>query len=105
MRPALRYLIAVLAGAGIGVGGAAWSVRSGALASGVRLGPWTSGTDFGSAAASARTRAAVALRGLLALPAREARYYNAAVDGAGEPLDGRCTYRVEGDGCRRAGGA
>lgn len=42
------------------------------------------------------TRAVIAMRGLLALPQREARYYNAAVDNSGRPLDGRCQYRVTG---------
>jgi hypothetical protein len=44
----------------------------------------------------------VALRGLLALPAREARYYTAAKDDAGRPLEGRCAYRIKGG---EAGGA
>ncbi len=35
---------------------------------------------------------------LLALPATEARYYTAAVDDAGRPLEGRCTYAINGGG-------
>lgn len=96
MKPWARYVIAVVAGLGAGVGGAAWTVRSGAFGSGVQVGPWRTGSDFGTAAASARTRAIVALSGLLALPAREARYYTATTDDAGAPLDGRCRYRVTG---------
>lgn len=61
-----------------------------------RIGAWSTGTDFGSAEASSLTRAVIALRGLLALPQREARYYNAAVDDAGRPLNGHCQYRVTG---------
>jgi hypothetical protein len=96
VKPWARYLIAVVTGLGAGVGGAAWTVRSGTFASGVEIGPWRTGTDFGTAAASARTRAVVARSGLLALPAREARYYTAATDEVGAPLDGRCAYRVTG---------
>ena len=96
MRPWLRYAICGLAGLAAGAGGAVWRISAGAWGSSVRIGPWTTGTDYGTAEASAYTRAVVALRGLLALPAREARYYNAALDDAGRPLDGRCSYRVTG---------
>ena len=90
------YLICSAAGIALGAGVAVWHVRASAWGSGQHLGPWTTGTDYGTADAGAYTRAVVALRGLLALPRREARYYNAAVDDAGRPLDGRCHYRVSG---------
>ncbi|MEG3150207.1 DUF1214 domain-containing protein [Sphingomonas sp. ZT3P38] len=93
-----RYLIGAVVGILIGTGGAIWSVRAGALGSAERIGPWTTGRDFGTAQASAHTRAVVALRGLLALPATEARYYTAAVDDAGRPLEGRCRYVINGGG-------
>lgn len=96
MKPWARYLVMAVVGVVVGLGLAIWSIRAGAMGGDVRTGPWTSGTDLGTADQSARTRAAVALRGLLALPAREARYYNAAVDDAGRPLEGRCQYRVTG---------
>lgn len=96
MRPWLRYLTCALVGLAAGAGVAAWQVRAGALGSGEAIGPWVTGKDFGTAQASAGTRAVVALRGLLALPASEARYYTAAVDDGGRPLDGRCRYRLSG---------
>lgn len=96
MKAWARYLICGLAGILAGGGAAVWSVRADALGSNTRIGAWTTGTDYGTAQASARTRAVVALRGLLALPAREARYYNAAVDDSGQPLNGRCRYTVTG---------
>lgn len=96
MKPWLRYLTCALVGVVVGTGLAGWSVRAGALGSGVTIGPWMTGTDFGTAQASAKTRAVVALRGLLALPASEARYYTAATDDTGQPLDGRCRYRLSG---------
>ncbi|MBX9813342.1 MAG: hypothetical protein A4S12_02775 [Proteobacteria bacterium SG_bin5] len=96
MRFSVRLLLCAVAGGLIGAGGALYSVRSGALGNQRSLGPWTTGRDFGTAQASRYTRAVIALRGLLALPAREARYYNASVDSAGSPLDGRCRYRLSG---------
>ncbi|WP_052216084.1 DUF1214 domain-containing protein [Sphingomonas sp. ERG5] len=96
MWPWARYAITGVAGILIGAGGAVWSVRAGALGSATSIGPWTTGKDYGTAAASAKTRAVVALRGLLALPATETRYYNAATDDAGRPLDGKCRYLVMG---------
>jgi hypothetical protein len=98
MRPWIRYLICGFLGVLLGVGGAAWNIRIGALGSARTIGAWTTGKDYGTAQASAYTRAVVALRGLLALPASEARYYNAAVDSAGRPLEGRCRYHVTGVG-------
>lgn len=102
MKPFLRYLLCGALGLILGTGAAIWSVRVGAFGSSARIGPWTTGGDIGTADASARTRATVALHGLLALPAREARYYSAAEDDEGRPLDGRCRYRIDGGD---AGGA
>lgn len=96
MRPWARFAVCGVLGVGIGIGAAAYTVRAGALGSGQRIGPWATGTDLGTADQSARTRAVVALRGLLALPAREARYYTASTDDAGRPLEGRCRYRITG---------
>jgi len=96
MKPGFRYAICVLAGLLLGGGAAVRAVRSSSFASGERVGPWRSGGDFGSAEAAAFTRAAIAVHGLLALPAREARYYSTAVDDEGRPLDGRCAYAIAG---------
>lgn len=96
MRTALRWILCLALGLALGSGIAVWRVRSGALGSREMLGAWSTGSDFGSSEASALTRAVIALRGLLALPEREARYYNAAVDDHGRPLNGRCQYRITG---------
>ena len=96
MQPWVRYLICGVAGLALGAGAAVQRVRTGALGASTAIGPWTTGKDFGTTGASAFTRAVVSLRGILALPAHEARYYNAAVDSAGQPLDGKCRYRVTG---------
>lgn len=96
MRNWQRLAICAIAGLVIGGGGAVLSVRAGALGSQNMIGPWVTGRDFGTEQASRYTRAVVALRGLLALPATEARYYTAATDDSGAPLDGACRYIVTG---------
>lgn len=90
------YLILIALGIALGLGLAARTVRGGALGTGEKIGSWTTGRDFGTADQSATTRAIVALRGLLALPASEARYYTAAVDDSGAKLASNCRYRVTG---------
>ena len=96
MKAWLRYTICGVIGIALGGAASIHHIRTGAVGSNRAIGPWTTGGDFGTARASAYTRAVVALRGLLALPAHEARYYNAATDSAGQPLDGKCRYRVSG---------
>lgn len=91
-----RLAICAIAGVVLGGGGAVLSVRAGALGAQNSIGPWVTGRDFGTAQASRYTRAVVALRGLLALPATEARYYTAATDDRGAPLDGARRYIVTG---------
>lgn len=91
-----RLTLCAVAGGVLGVGGAVWSVRAAALGAPTMIGPWVTGSDYGSDKASRYTRAVVALCGLLALPASDARYYNAATDDSGAPLDGKCRYRLSG---------
>ena len=102
MKAWARYLVSAVAGVAAGASGAIWAVQAGGFGSRLRIGPWTTGTDFGSAEAGTWTRAIVARHGLLALPAREARYYTASSDDSGRPLDGRCRYWIRGG---EAGGA
>jgi hypothetical protein len=102
MKTWARYLICAVAGIAAGAGAAVWAVKQGGFGNQAQIGPWRTGTDFGSSDAGAYTRAVVARNGLLALPAREARYYTAARDDEGRPLEGRCRYRISGG---EAGGA
>ena len=95
-RPWFAYVACIIAGLVLGFGWAVHSVRAGSLSSGERIGAWQTGRDFGTMDQSASTRAVVALRGLLALPASEARYYTADVDDGGQQLAGNCTYRLTG---------
>jgi hypothetical protein len=96
IRALLRFLLCGSIGLILGSGGAVLAVRAAGLDGTERIGPWTTGRSYGSAEASRYTRAVIARRGLLALPAAEARYYNAAVDDDGRALDGRCSYAVTG---------
>lgn len=91
-----RYILGAALGCVVGLLAAVISVRASALGNMESIGPWRTGRDFGSQQAGAYTRAVVALYGLLALPASEARYYTAATDNRGAPLDGRCQYTISG---------
>ena len=96
MKAWLRYAICGVVGIGLGSAAAVQTIRGATLGASSKIGQWVTGTDFGVKSASAMTRAVIALRGLLALPAHEARYYTTATDDAGRPLEGRCRYRVTG---------
>ncbi|MEM8694516.1 MAG: DUF1214 domain-containing protein [Pseudomonadota bacterium] len=96
MRLALRILLALILGIAIGLGAAWLSLRAGISAFEERSGPWITSQNFGSAEASDRERAIVAVRGLMALSASEAIYFNAATDSDGRDLDGGCRYRIAG---------
>jgi hypothetical protein len=91
-----RYTLCIALGLVGGVVFAVHQVRGGLAAATITNGAWTTGKSFGTAAADTLTRARVALGGLLALPAKEAMYFTARVDGDRKPLDGRCTYLVSG---------
>lgn len=90
------YVLFLLLGPLLGFFFAIHTVCAGSLSSGEKIGAWETGRDFGTKDQSAKTRAVVALRGLLALPASEARYYTASVDDGGQPLTANCTYRLTG---------
>ncbi len=59
-------------------------------------GTWLYSDKIGAAAASSVERARVAINGPLGLSAKEAVYFVALQDSAGEPLRSQCTYRVSG---------
>lgn len=91
-----RIALAAVIGIVLGLLLTFWAVRGGGMGGDARIGPWSTSTATGSAEAGPLLRATVALRGLLALTAREAVYLNAATDSAGRPLDGGCSYRLAG---------
>lgn len=96
MRTGFRYGIMLVVGLVLGTGAAALQLKQSFAAMGIENGPWRTGEKVGTADASVATRATVALRGLLALPEREAIYFNALTDSQGRELSGKCQYRVTG---------
>ena len=96
MRTVLRWTASVVLAVLLGLGSAIWAIQAGTAARAVGNGAWQTSRETGSAEASMYVRAQVAAAGLLALNQSEAMYYRAAVDDAGQPLDGSCDYLVEG---------
>lgn len=96
MKAVLKWVGLIALGLVLGIGFAIWQIRGSGLGNDVRVGPWSTGRDIGTAHADMKTRAIVALRGLLALPAQEARYFTASTDSAGAPLSGKCSYAMTG---------
>lgn len=96
MKRGVRYGLMLVIGLALGAGTAVLQIRQSFAADGISNGPWKTGSKVGTADASVATRASVALRGLLALPEREAIYFNATEDSQGRKLSGRCSYHVTG---------
>ncbi len=93
----LRVGVCLALAALVGLASAYYSVRfGGATKSVVENGPWSTDLTTGGADADMYTRARVAITGLLALNKNETIYFTAKHDSAGDPLDGNCTYRIEG---------
>lgn len=87
----------IVLGIALGIGSVRMMLPHSQLGNGgYSVGPWRTGTDYGSASAGMYMRARVALYGLLALDKKETLYYIAQKDDAGAPLSGNCTYVVEG---------
>ncbi|MFM9863105.1 MAG: DUF1214 domain-containing protein [Micropepsaceae bacterium] len=97
MRFVLRLVAAIVLAVALGLGSAYLAVK-GALPADttVKNGAWTASLAAGGTNADNYTRTAVAIAGLLALNKDETIYYGANADSAGEPLDGKCSYRIEG---------
>ncbi|HEY2069803.1 MAG TPA: DUF1214 domain-containing protein [Rhizomicrobium sp.] len=96
MHIALKLAAAVVIGTVLGLFVTWLVVFENAMPGGVSDGPWRTNLSIGSAAGDIRTRAAVALHGLLALDRKETLYYTAGTDSTGAALSGACTYRVTG---------
>jgi len=91
-----RIAIAIVAGLAVGAGGAWWRIQAGFNGGRLQNGQWATALNYGTANTDSATRAAVALRGILALPSSETVYWNATTDSDGRPLDGSCTYAMTG---------
>lgn len=91
-----RYALGLLVGLGVG-GGLAWRATGSGFDHGqIRNGIWSTTLTYGTSSADPLTTAAVARRGLLALPKEETVYWAASTDSDGKPLDGSCTYALAG---------
>jgi len=96
MKTGYRYGLALILGLGLGAG-AAWHATGQGFTDGdIRNGVWSTSLTYGTNSTDPLTRAAVARRGLLALPKTETVYWAATRDSSGAPLDGSCTYRMTG---------
>lgn len=87
---------ALILGLFLGVASAMLAIEEVIRSTAIDNGPWMTNLTIGSEKASPYVRAATALHGLLALRQPEAIYYTALTDSKGSPLDGRCTYKVQG---------
>jgi hypothetical protein len=93
------WALALLSGGVAGAGSAlalSGGLMGGASAGVLRAGQWSTDLTVGATAASPWVRARIARVGLLALPRSETVYFDRRTDEAGDPLDGRCTYRLNG---------
>lgn len=93
LRLAGSVTMAILLGLASAYVGVFWMRGGDAL---VHNGPWQTNLLTGSASADPYLRTYVAATGILALNKNETIYYEANRDNAGEPLDGNCSYRIDG---------
>lgn len=92
---AVLLLYALCLGGGLGIGSVLWILDGDYPFGRVRVGPWTAWPASGSPDADPYMRAIVAKRGDLPLGLGEGLALLAATDGAGEPLEARCRYRLD----------
>jgi hypothetical protein len=93
----LKLLGAIAAAIVLGLGSAYLAVQGAMPANSVvKNGPWVTNLAAGGTDADDYTRTAIAIGGLLALSKEETIYYGAQEDTAGERLDPKCAYRIEG---------
>ncbi|MEZ5959238.1 MAG: DUF1214 domain-containing protein [Hyphomonadaceae bacterium] len=96
LRQILAWIAAVIAGAVLGLASAWATLSIGGASFSDEFGRWHYNGAAGSTAADPYTRAIVARVGLLALSAREARYFTMYEDEQGRPLSESCVYELRG---------
>jgi hypothetical protein len=96
LRRILAWTAAVIAGVALGLASAWAALSIGASSFSEEFGHWRYNSAAGSTAADPYTRAVVARVGLLALSAREARYFTMYEDEQGRPLSESCIYELTG---------
>lgn len=96
LRRILGWIAAVIAGVALGLASAWAALSVGGASFSEELGRWRYNSAAGSTAADPYTRAIIARVGLLALSAREARYFTLYEDEQGRPLRESCIYELTG---------
>jgi hypothetical protein len=96
LRRVLVWGACVLAGVALGAASAWATLEVGRSNFGETYGQWSYNRATGSTAADPYTRAIIARDGLLALSAREARYFTLTQDDHGDPLSESCIYELVG---------
>lgn len=89
-------LAAVIIGCVIGVKSAIWLLKSQINKTSIKNDVWVYNPYVGSEDADGLTRAAVAVIGFLGMTKHESLYFIAKTDIEGQPLSGRCNYKVTG---------
>lgn len=80
----------------VGFGLSWYALTDGRLFGAIRIGPWASWRDVGSATPDPYARAFVARSGALQLGASEGLQFVASTDSDGQRLDRNCRYRIDG---------
>jgi hypothetical protein len=96
MKLSAKILVMLVIGTVLGLFVTWFTIFRSTMPGGVSDGPWQTNLLIGSSGGDMRTRASVAVHGLLALNRSETIYYSAITDDAGDRLDGRCTYLITG---------
>lgn len=96
MRPLIDIAIAIVIAAVIGLATAWLAIDRGYVFGAVSSGEWTAWLSAGSADADPYAIAHLARTGEVPLGAGEGLAFTTNVDQDGEPLTGRCTYRIAG---------
>ena len=86
--------LALVLGAGLGLGSAHWATSGGYPFGSVRAGPWTTWPRVGSRDVDPYARAVIARHAELPLAIGEGLALTAYSDDSGQPLDSGCLYRV-----------
>ncbi|SFV35923.1 hypothetical protein SAMN05216456_2277 [Devosia crocina] len=96
MRFVLLLLSTILVALATGFGLSYYALNDGRLVGAVQIGAWTSWPDLGAASPNPYSRGHLAREAALQLGRSEGLRFTATTDSAGEPLDLRCTYVLEG---------
>jgi len=96
LRLLIDIAIALVIAAVLGLGTAWYAVDRGPLFGGLTAGPWKAWPSAGSPNADPYAIARLARSGEVPLGAGEGLAFTARTDQEGRPLEGRCTYRLDG---------